>query len=83
MKKNLLLLVAALIVLGFAVRKLTEGFGTEAEFLDKQQVIRTVLVENSSYDQVTNHLRPAVETFGPATGTPTPFQVNQYRARIQ
>ena len=83
MKKNVLLLVAALIVLGFAVRKVTEGFGTEAEFLDKKQVAHTVMVENSSYNQVTNHLRPSVETFGPVSGTPSPFQVNQYRAHIQ
>ena len=81
--KNVLLLVAAVIVLGLAVRKLTEGFGTQPEMLDKRGVVKTLLTEDSSYEQTTNHLRPSVETFGPVEGMQTPFQVNQYRAYIQ
>ena len=81
--KNVLLLVAAAIVLGLAVRKLTEGFGTQPEMLDKRGVVKTILTEDSSYEQVTNHLRPAMDTFAPIQGTPCPFQVNQYKACIQ
>jgi hypothetical protein len=81
--KNVLLLVAAVIVLGLAVRKLTEGFGTQPEMLDKRGVVKTILTEDSSYEQSTNHLRPTMASFGPVEGTPSPFQVNQYRAYIQ
>lgn len=79
--KGPLLFTAALIFLGFVLWKQTERF--QPEFLDKSGVRQTVAVENSSYGQTTNHLRPSVETFGPVAGTPSPFQVNQYRAHIQ
>lgn len=80
--KNVLLLVAAVIVLGLAVRKLTEGFGTQPEMLDKRGVVKTILTEDSSYEQVTNHLRPSMDTFAPVEGFETPFQVNMFKAHI-
>jgi hypothetical protein len=40
-------------------------------------------VENSSYDQRTNHMDQGHYSMGPIEGTPSPFQVNQYRAHIQ
>lgn len=79
--KGPLLLVAALILLGFVLWKQTERF--QPEFLDKAAVRHTVAVEDSSYGQTTNHLRPSVETFGPIAGSESPFQVNQYRSYIQ
>ena len=82
MKNNLLLFVAAAIVLGFAVRKVTEGFGTEAEFLDKKQVLKTVLTEDSSYAQQTNHMNPSQVELGPIPGVPSPFRVNMFHANI-
>ena len=82
MKKNLLLFVAAAIVLGLAVRKVTEGFGTEAEFLDKKQVLKTVLTEDSSYDQRTNHMEYAPYSVGQIEGMPTPFRVNMFNAYV-
>jgi glucose-6-phosphate 1-dehydrogenase len=79
--KGPLLLVAALLVLGFVVMKQTERF--QPEFLDKKQVQKTVSVEDSSYEQMTNHMTLAPYSMGPIEGTPSPFQVNQYRAHIQ
>jgi len=76
-----LLFVGALLVLGFVLWKNTERF--QPEFLDKAQVRKTVGVENSSYDQRTNHMDLAPYSMGPIAGTPSPFQVNQYRAHIQ
>jgi len=79
--KGPLLLTAALIILGFVLWKNTERF--QPEFLDKSQVKKTVAVENSAYEQMTNHMNPATYSMGPIAGTPSPFQVNQYRAHIQ
>jgi hypothetical protein len=79
--KGPLLLVAALLVLGFVVMKQTERF--QPEFLDKTQVQKTVSVEDSSYEQMTNHMNLAPYSMGPLAGSPSPFQVNQYRAHIQ
>lgn len=78
--KGSLLFVAALIFLGFVVWKQTERF--QPEFLDKRQVQKTVGVENSSYSQTTNHMDMSPYSMGPIEGTPTPFQVNQYRAHM-
>lgn len=79
--KGQLLFVAALILLGFVLWKNTERF--QPEFLDKRQVQKTVGVEDSSYDQRTNHMDQGHYSMGPIEGTPSPFQVNQYRAHIQ
>lgn len=79
--KGPLVFVGALILLGFVLMKNTERF--QPEFLDKKQVMRTVGTENSSYEQMTNHMNLASYSMGPIEGTPSPFQVNQYRAHIQ
>lgn len=74
-------LVAALALVGFVMWKSTEKF--QPEFLDRTQIGKTIAVEDSSYDQSTNHMDPSPYTMGPMTGTQTPFQVNQYRAYVQ
>lgn len=79
--KGPFLFVAALLVLGFVVMKQTERF--QPEFLDKKQVARTVSVEDSSYEQMTNHMSHAPYSMGPIEGTQSPFRVNQYTAHIQ
>ena len=60
-------------------------FGRERfqpEFLDKRQVQRTVATENSSYEQMTNHMSPSPVAIGPVQGMQTPFQVNQYKSYV-
>ena len=75
-----LLLVGALLLIALVMMKTTERF--QPEFLDKSQVRKTVAVENSSYDQVTNHANPAVYSMGPLQGIETPFRVNQYTSYV-
>ena len=79
--KATLLFVGAMILLGLVLWKSTERF--QPEFLDKKQVQKTVGVEDSSYAQRTNHMDLTPYSMGPIEGTPSPFQVNQYRAHIQ
>jgi hypothetical protein len=79
--KGPLLFVGALILLGFVLMKNTERF--QPEFLDKRQVRKTVGVEDSSYEQMTNHMDYASYSMGPIEGTPSPFQVNMFRAHIK
>jgi len=78
--KATLLFAGALLLLGLVLWKTTERF--QPEFLDKKQVMKTVRVEDSSYDQRTNHMDFTPYSLGPVEGTPSPFQVNQYRAHI-
>jgi len=54
----------------------------QPEFLDKRQVRTTVAHENSSYEQMTNHMSPSPVQMGPIQGMQTPFQVNQYTAYV-
>ena len=75
-----LLFVAALLVLALVMMKSTERF--QPEFLDKAQVKKTIAVEDSSYAQTTNHMNFAPYSMGPIRGVESPFQVNQYKARI-
>lgn len=75
------LLVGALLVLAVVLYLGRERF--QPEFLDKRQVQTTVARENSSYEQMTNHMDPAPVAMGPIQGMQTPFQVNQYKAYIQ
>jgi hypothetical protein len=75
-----LLLVGALVVLGFILRSQTERF--QPQFLDTRQTQRTVATDRSSYDQTTNHLEMGRFSMGPIEGSATPFQVNQYRAHV-
>ena len=78
--KNWLFLAAAILVIALVMMKSRERF--QPEFLVKDQVRKTVAVENSSYNQVTNHADPAPFSLGPVAGNETPFQVNQYRAFV-
>ena len=78
--KTPLLLVAALILLGFVLWRRTERF--QPEFLDKRQVRRTVDTELSSYEQMTNHVEMGHFSLGTIAGSMTPYQVNQYQAHV-
>ncbi len=79
--KQWLLLVGALLVVGLVLSRMyTEKF--QPEFLDRTQIAKTIAVEDSSYDQKTNHMDPSPFSMGPIMGTETPFQVNQYRAYV-
>jgi hypothetical protein len=79
MKPTTLLVIAlfALIVVLYLGR---ERF--QPEFLDKRQVQTTVAREQSSYEQMTNHMSPSPVQMGPIRGMQTPFQVNQYTAYV-
>jgi hypothetical protein len=74
-----LVLALALVALVLS-RMYTEKF--QPEFLDRTQIAKTIAVEDSSYDQRTNHMDPAPFSMGPIAGQETPFQVNQYRAYV-
>jgi hypothetical protein len=79
--KQWILLVGALIVVGLVLSRVyTEKF--QPEFLDRTQIAKTIAAEDSSFDQRTNHMDPAPFSMGPLTGQETPFQVNQYKARV-
>ena len=80
MKQWFLLLVATIVV-GIVLYKMrTEKF--QPEFLDRTQIAKTIAVEDSSFDQRTNHMDPSPFSMGPIAGVQTPFQVNQYRAYV-
>lgn len=72
--------LVAIAILAFVLYSTRERF--QPEFLDKRQVHTTVAREDSSYNQVTNHMNPASYDMGPITGMQSPFQVNQYKAYI-
>lgn len=74
-------LLVALAVLAFVLMGVRERF--RPEFLDRRQDKRTVATEDSHYEQYTNHMNPSPANMGSASGMPTPFQVNQYKAYIQ
>jgi hypothetical protein len=74
------LLVVALFVLIAVLYLGRERF--QPEFLDKRQVQRTVATENSSYEQMTNHMNPSPVSIGPVQGMQSPFQVNQYKSYV-
>jgi hypothetical protein len=76
-----LFLVVGLLLVGMVLWKTTEKF--QPEFLDRTQIAKTIAVEDSSFDQRTNHMDPSPFSMGPIEGTQTPFQVNQYRAYVQ
>lgn len=77
---SVLYLVLALAVVGYVLYVSRERF--QPEFLDKRQVQKTVAVEDSHYNQVTNHMSPGSYSMGPVAGMETPFQVNQYKAYV-
>jgi hypothetical protein len=78
--KPWLLLLGALLFAGVVVMNMREKF--QPEFLDRTQIARTIAVEDSSYDQRTNHLDPAPYSMGPIQGMQTPFRVNQYTSYL-
>lgn len=78
--KPWLLLLLALVVAGAVVLNTTEKF--QPEFLDRTQIAKTIAVEDSSFDQRTNHLDPSPYSMGPIQGMQTPFRVNQYTSYI-
>lgn len=78
--KYWLLLAGALLVLALVMLKQKERF--QPEFLDRTQIAKTIAVEDSSYDQSTNHMNPTPVAMGPIHGTETPFRVNQYTSYV-
>ena len=79
--KQWLFLVLALLVVGFVLQKfMTEKF--QPEFLDRTQIAKTIAVEDSSYDQRTNHMDPSPFSAGSIAGIETPFRVNAYTAYV-
>jgi hypothetical protein len=75
-----LLLAAAFLVAVLVVMKTTERF--QPEFLDRSQIARTVSLEDSSYNQRTNHMNPLPFHQPPIHGIETPFRVNQYTSYV-
>lgn len=78
--KAWILLAAAVLTISLVLMKSRERF--EPEFLDRTQIAKTIAVEDSSYDQSTNHMNPSPYPMGSIQGVQTPFQVNQYRAYV-
>jgi hypothetical protein len=75
-----LLLAGAFLVAVLVMMKTTERF--QPEFLDRTQIARTIAVEDSSYNQRTNHLDPISSNRGSLNGIETPFRVNQYTSYV-
>jgi hypothetical protein len=75
-----LLLAAAFLVVVLIMMKTTERF--QPEFLDRTQIARTIAVQDSSYDQQTNHLNPIPVQRESLHGIETPFRVNQYTSYV-
>lgn len=73
-------LLAAFLVLALVMLKTTERF--QPEFLDRTQIAKTIAVEDSSYDQRTNHMDPSPYSTGAIQGVETPFRVNQYTSYV-
>ena len=57
----------------------TERF--EAKFVDTSQQKRAMNLEDSSYEQRTNHFVQN-NNVGQASGVSTPWQVNQYKSKL-
>jgi hypothetical protein len=75
-----LLFAAAFLVAVLVLMKTTERF--QPEFLDRTQIARTLAVQDSSYDQQTNHLNPIPVQHESIHGIETPFRVNQYTSYV-
>jgi hypothetical protein len=70
----------AVIVVAFALNLLkVEHF--ESRFVDTSQQNRAMKLEDSSYEQRTNHFVQNNDV-GNATGISTPWQVNQYKSKL-
>jgi hypothetical protein len=75
-----LFLAAAFLVAVLVLMKTTERF--QPEFLDRTQIAKTLAVQDSSYDQQTNHLNPIPVQRESLHGIETPFRVNQYTSYV-
>jgi len=70
----------AVIVVAFVLNLLrVERF--ESGFIDTSQQNRAMKLEDSSYEQRTNHFVQNNDV-GNATGISTPWQVNQYKSKL-
>jgi hypothetical protein len=70
----------AVIVVAFALNLVkVENF--ESRFVDTSQQQRAMKLEDSSYEQQTNHFVQN-NSVGDAIGISTPWQVNQYKSKL-
>jgi hypothetical protein len=70
----------ALVVIAFVLNYMsTERF--EAKFVDTSQQKRAMKLEDSSYEQRTNHFVQNNDV-GEASGVSSPWQVNQYKSKL-
>ena len=70
----------ALVVIAFVLNYMsTERF--EARFVDTSQQKRAMKLEDSSYEQRTNHFVQSNDV-GEASGVSSPWQVNQYKSKL-
>ena len=70
----------ALVVIAFVLNYMsTERF--EAKFVDTSQQKRAMKLEDSSYEQRTNHFVQN-NAVGEASGVSSPWQVNQYKSKL-
>lgn len=78
--KQWIWLLIAVVVIAFVLNYMrTEGF--EAGFVDTSQQKRAMKLEDSSYEQRTNHFVQSNDV-GQASGVSTPWQVNQYKSKL-
>jgi hypothetical protein len=78
--KQWILFLIALVVIAFVLNYMhTERF--EAGFVDTSQQKRAMKLEDSSYEQRTNHFVQNNDV-GQASGVSTPWQVNQYKSKL-
>jgi len=78
--KQWILFLIALVVIAFVLNYMsTERF--ESTFVDTSQQKRAMKLEDSSYEQRTNHFVQN-NNVGQASGVSTPWQVNQYKSKL-
>ena len=78
--KQWILFLIALVVVAFVLNMVrTERF--EARFIDTSQQKRAMKLEDSSYEQRTNHFVQNNDV-GEASGVSSPWQVNQYKSKL-
>lgn len=70
----------AVIVVAF-VLNLVKVENFESRFVDTSQQQRAMKLEDSSYEQQTNHFVQN-NSVGDAIGISTPWQVNQYKSKL-
>ena len=78
--KQWILFLIAVVVIAFVLNLVrVEHF--ESRFIDTSQQKRAMKLEDSSYEQRTNHFVQNNDV-GSATGMSTPWQVNQYKSKL-